>query len=304
VKVGIYKADQIRAARQADLVAWLQAHGYSLKREGQNWRVPGHAGLLVQGNYFKHFSSGMGGNALDFLVDYLGYKILDAVQTLIHPGPAQQPIGTPAPPAAENELQMPIRWHNHRRVIAYLAKSRGLPIDLIIELLRSKLLYQDDHGNCVFPCLDRRGEAKGAIIRGTCTDVRYVARAKGMDESYGWHWPPDRESNLMFITESPIDAMSLVMIRPLFRAGHILAIGGLFLGGVHRFLGDHRAVRTIVFALDNDKPGLSAVRSWSVELYEKGYNVQICLPDAVKDWNELLILNSDFFSAQPGGDCK
>jgi hypothetical protein len=36
------------------------------------------------------------------------------------------------------------------------------------------------------------------------------------------------------ITESPIDAMNLAVIRPLFRADHILAIGGLFLDGVRR----------------------------------------------------------------------
>jgi hypothetical protein len=248
----------------------------------------------VQGNHFKHFSSGMGGNALDFLVDYLGYKVLDAVQTLIHMGSAQQPISTPAPPAAEKELQMPIRWHNHRRVIAYLAKSRGLPVNLIIELLRSKLLYQDDHGNCVFPCLDRRGEAKGAIIRGTCTDVRYVARAKGSDVSYGWHWPPVMESLQVVFTESPIDAMSLAAIRPKVRTYHILALGGLILTGVHRFLDEHD-VKTVALALDSDESGTEAAIQWAAELNEKGYDVQICLPDALaKDWNELLILNSDF----------
>jgi hypothetical protein len=299
MKLGIYSQSQIMAARQADLPAWLQAHGYSLKREGQNWRVPGHAGLLVQGNHFKHFGSGMGGNALDFLVDYLGYKLLDAVQVLIHAAPAQPKIGMPVTPAAEKGLRMPGRGRNHRRVIAYLTKARGLPVDLIIELIRSKLFYQDDHGNCVFSCLDRNGEARGAIIRGTYTDVRYVAQAPGSDASYGWHWPPAGKNGLLFITESPIDAMSLAVIRPLFRVGHILALGGLKPSGVNRFLDDH-AVDTIVFALDNDQPGLDAARKWSSELYEQGYNVQICRPDApAKDWNEMLILNSDFLSVQP-----
>jgi hypothetical protein len=59
--LGIYSADQIGAARRADLVAWLQAHGHNLKREGRNWRLPGFGGLLIQGNHFKHFSSGTGG---------------------------------------------------------------------------------------------------------------------------------------------------------------------------------------------------------------------------------------------------
>jgi hypothetical protein len=209
-------------------------------------------------------------------------------------------IETPVTPATEKELYMPERGRNHRRVIAYLIKARGLPVELIIELIRSKLLYQDEHGNCVFPCFDRHGEARGAIIRGTYTDVRYVAQAPGSDASYGWHWPPKNESGQLVITESPIDAMSLALIRPLFRTGHILALGGLKPSAVHRFLDDHCMVRTLVFALDNDQTGLDAVRKWSVRLYEKGYDVQICLPDTpAKDWNEMLILNSHFFSDQP-----
>jgi hypothetical protein len=47
MKLGIYSQSQIKAARQADLPAWLNAHGYNLKREGKNWRVPGYAGLFV-----------------------------------------------------------------------------------------------------------------------------------------------------------------------------------------------------------------------------------------------------------------
>jgi hypothetical protein len=295
--------EQIKTARQADLLAWLRAHGYDLEKAGrhENWRIPGMAGLIVQGNHYYHFGSGLSGNSIDFLVDYLSYKFQDAVDALLTTAPAQPPISAPEKQAPGQELQLPIRGTNHHRVIAYLNKARGLPADLIIELIRSKLLYQDDRGNCVFPCLVKSGELKGAIIRGTCTDIRYVARAKGTDESCGWHWPPRKESGLLFLTESPIDAISLAVIRPLFKVGHILAIGGLFLAGVNRFLAEHHMVRTVVFALDNDQPGLDAAWMWSVELHERGYNVQICLPERLaKDWNDLLILNSDFFSVQSG----
>ncbi len=122
---------------------------------------------------------------------------------------------------------MPGRCRNHQRVIAYLIKTRGLPVNLVIELIRAKLLYQSDDGHCVFPCLDRIGEPKGAIIRGTFSDFRYVARADGSDASYGWHWPPVGPSDQVVFTESPIDAMSLAVLSLEFKACHILAIGGL-----------------------------------------------------------------------------
>jgi hypothetical protein len=60
VKLGVYTADQIKAARQADLPAWLQAHGYNLKKEGQNWRVPGYSGLIVQGAFLGKVARGRG----------------------------------------------------------------------------------------------------------------------------------------------------------------------------------------------------------------------------------------------------
>jgi hypothetical protein len=188
-------------------------------------------------------------------------------------------------------------------VIAYLTKARCLPVELVIELIRSKLLYQDVNGNCAFPCLGRRGEPKGAIIRGTYTDVRYVARAQGSDASYGWHWPPGGGSDKVVITESPIDAMSLAVIRPEVRADHILALGGLIPAGVHRFL-DERDVKTVILALDNDDPGIDAAFGWTLELGDNVHNVQTYSPAPAKDWNELLILNSDFFSAPSGGDCQ
>jgi hypothetical protein len=87
-----------------------------------------------------------------------------------------------------------------------LSKTRCLPVDVIIEQIRSRRLYQDDRGNCVFPCHDRNGEPQGAIKWGTWSDVRYVARAAGSNASYGWHWPPATENcKVVVITESPID---------------------------------------------------------------------------------------------------
>lgn len=81
-------------------------------------------------------------------------------------GPAQKPSIALAPLMEEKDFMLPQRGQNYRRVIAYLNKSRMLPVDLIIDLIHAKLLYQDEDGNCVFPCLDRNGEPKGAIIRG------------------------------------------------------------------------------------------------------------------------------------------
>ncbi len=297
----IYTADQIKTARQADLPAWLQAHGYNLQWEGRNWRVPGHAGLLIQGNHYKHFSSGAGGNSLDFLVDFLGYKFLDAVHELTRTAPSpdhQQPVQVPEPPAPKEFMPPAPERGPYRRVIAYLTQTRGLPVSLVTRLIHDKLLYQDQYGNCVFPCRDRDGATRGAIIRGTYSDIRYVARAPGSDASYGWRWSPAQSSGQMVIAESPIDAMSLAVLWPEVRLHHILALGGLILAGVQRFLDEYSSdVKVVIMALDSDQAGWEATNAWADNLQQRGYDVQVYSPMAGKDWNEMLNYNS--FPASP-----
>ena len=66
-----------------------------------------------------------------------------------------------------NICELPSMAADNHKVIDYLIKSRGLPQELINELISRKLLYQDSLNNCVFPCYDHSGQFKGAILRGT-----------------------------------------------------------------------------------------------------------------------------------------
>jgi hypothetical protein len=167
--VSNYTADQIKAARQADLVDWLQTHGFKLKREGsRNWRVSESGGLIVQGNHYYHGLSGAGGgNALDYLMKILGYSFQGAIQELANTVPAKQPINLPdiqsKTPAVAKDFKLPETGPNAKRVIAYLAQTRRLPYSLIIELLRDQLFFQDQKGNCVFPCISG-GEGRGMVL--------------------------------------------------------------------------------------------------------------------------------------------
>ena len=52
--------EQVRQARQTDLVEYLKARGETMKKEGKNFRLPGHSGLLVAGNKYWHASTGRG----------------------------------------------------------------------------------------------------------------------------------------------------------------------------------------------------------------------------------------------------
>lgn len=255
-----FSREMILKARRADLVEYLRSRGYELKKEGRNWRVPGHGGLVIRDNSFYQFSSKMGGNSLDFCTKFLQVPFQQAVLELNGSSAAtiERPM-TRAEKKTKRGLEMPARFRNEHRVIAYLTKTRRLPAGMVVNLIRAGLLYQDEKGNCVFVCKDEAGRARGAILAGTVSDVRWKGTAPGSDTSYGWWWPAVGAGNTdtVVVVEAPIDALSLAVLRPEVRKGHILALGGLHKEVLDRFI-SRVNIRCVVLAMDADEWGRKA----------------------------------------------
>lgn len=282
-----FSRETILKARRADLVEYLRSKGYELKKEGRNWRVVGHGGLVVRGNSFYQFSTGLGGNALDFCLKILGLDFRQAMLELIgSPGAAVEHRRVVP---EKKKLEMPARFRNEHRVIAYLTKTRRLPAGLVVELIRAGLLYQDEKGNCVFVCRDGEGRARGAILAGTVPGVSWKGVAAGSDTSYGWWWPAiiSENADIVTIVESTIDAMSLAVVCPETRRGHILALGGLHKEALEGFI-SRVNIRKVVLALDGDVWGRKAAQEWREWLSGQGYDVDDLVPEKAKDWNDVL----------------
>lgn len=227
-----YSGEQIRMARRADLVGYLQSRGFELKREGEDYRLPGHGGLIVRGNRWYHHSAGRGGNAVDFLVEFMGFSFRQAIMELTGHEEMQAPAirasseTHPKPLARPEQFELPPKGTDTRRLSAYLLKTRGLPPSLVGLALAKGLLYQDAKGNAVFPCYDRDGIPRGAFIRGTSPRHPFKGMAPGSDGRYPWHWPPEETGHLAAVCESPIDCMSLVVLRPGLRCAHLVSLNG------------------------------------------------------------------------------
>lgn len=277
---------RIKHARQVDLVSWLTAQGHQLKREGNNYRLPGFGGMIVQGNHWRQFSTGAGGNTLDFLVKVLNYNVKDAVASLA--GFQAATTITATAQQHRNEVLLPAAAENQRRVIAYLSKTRGLSSALVVECIRTGLLYQDTRGNCVFRCVNVDGEIQGAVINGTLTEKKYRVKAEGSDVRYGWVLPPaaGQAGDVVSVVESPIDALSLVQLRPEVRKGFLLSLNGLHLEALEQFLTDRQNIKGVVMALDADPAGRETVARAKEIL--KSYKVWDICPFK-KDWNEDLL---------------
>lgn len=87
--------EQIQAAREADLFAYLQFHEPGvLKRDWPNYRHKEHDSLVyVTGKRYWYWNSrGRSINALDYLIQIRGYGLVDAVHTLVGGEIRQTPV--------------------------------------------------------------------------------------------------------------------------------------------------------------------------------------------------------------------
>lgn len=298
-----FTQEQITRARRADLVAYLSAHGHRLRRDGRGqYRLVGHGGLIITSNMWFQFSENRGGNAVDLLVHVLGLPFPQAVEELLPYAPNEdQPAPPPAPihlrPVSERQtpgqFALPPKSPDAKRLAHYLTRVRRLPSTLVGELMARTLLYQDVAGHCVFVCRDISGQPRAALRVGTDSRHPFKGLSPGSDSSYGWWWPPEEvpcPPRIVVVSESPIDACSLAVLRPGLRHFHFLSLNGLRAGALQTFLADHPEVRTVILGLDNDSAGQEASARFREELAAKRYAVAVLKPpEGSKDWNEALV---------------
>jgi hypothetical protein len=284
-----FDREAIRAARQTDLVSFLQSAGYSLRKEGKNYRVQGFSGVLVKDNMYTDFVHNTSGNAVDFCQRVLGMSFRESIQALNQHEKRVSLDYNPLERKREQTIVLPERADNYKRVIAYLTRTRGIPNQLVQEMIKQKLLYQDTKGNAVFVCRDENGEAKGAIIRGTLTGQSFKQRV-GSGLYPFVVLPSEEEKHTLTVTEAPIESLSLMTLHPESKRTIHVALGGLhFEEAVERLLTVYPEVRRLVLALNRDLPGIQAanrfLKRFGLKMEVVGY-----LPQAhVNDWNEQLL---------------
>ena len=176
---------------------------------------------------------------------------------------------------------------------AYLSQTRGISPDVISDFMRSKQLYQDTKGNCVFVGFDEQGTAKFDSVRGTLTEKKYRGDCKNSDKRYAFH-QMGTDSTRLYIFEAPIDLMShCTMTDQAFGKGAYkgqtrLALCGSSDVALEAFLERHKDVKVLHFRLDNDEAGRAAVEKYTAKYQARGYEVHSVFSKG-KDVNEDLI---------------
>lgn len=263
--------EQIRAARTADLYDFLLSmHPDKFKREGHWLRMKECSAIcLKQGcGGYKDYATFETGNSIDFLVRYMKYDFVTAVNCLVHSSPRSR-----EPP--NREVSFPEKVFGTQVVRRYL-RGRGFTENVLDRLIAEGLLYQDVRENVVFRSL----AGDFYELRGTRPGKPFHQCGKEAPDCF-WFFSPGRHPAQAFICESAIDAVSLFLLR-LDMGDDITDSAYCGIAGVANQKAVERIQRWLpaVIAVDNDKAGQ--------QCRERNAHLPFLIPRN-KDWNEDLV---------------
>lgn len=229
------------------------------------------------------FKTGRAMNAVQYLTDYMGYGLVDAIKALAGDDITYRKASVSSDYARRKPEQAkppPIfpekATGSPRQMYAYLC-SRGIPAETITSLCRLGLLYQSkEHNNLVFI----NGKKDYAELRGTYT---YGQPFHGVLRSR-----PDRfwsfaigKPQKAYVCESAIDAISLyTLLKQKHQEGGALYAG---IGGVanQQSIDLIKKHLPVILAVDNDPAGQLC--------RDRNPDCAAIIPSR-KDWNEDLLL--------------
>ena len=297
--------EQIQAAREADLFAYLQFHEPGvLKRDGPNYRHKEHDSLVyVTGKKYWYWNSrGRSINALDYLIQIRGFGLVDAVHTLIGAEIQQMPVCRTTVRQEQKEPEkkpFTLPWARRcaTAAVSYLQR-RGISTNVISRCFRSGLAYEARyHGEpvCVFVGKDSTGKAKFACMRSITGNFK--KDVYGSNKEFSFCYPPKSpDSRHVAVFEAPIDALSHATLQELEGwewDGYRLSLGGTSHVALIAFLERHPEIKRVTLYMDNDLAGLTNARKIKDMLHEDQRFKQILVginpPRIGKDYNEKLL---------------
>jgi len=273
--------EQLLAARQADLAAYLIARGESLKPSGTRYRHAEHDSLIFTGNAYYWNAHKEHGNAIDFLQRFYKMSFREAVTELTS-GEATSIAPLPAEHKPFDFANIELA-PDMERVILYLNKTRGLSVELITELIRRRRLFQEANtNNAIFPIYDG-GAVVGAEAVGTMPDKRFKGIKTGSKYGCGYNLSFGDKTAFALFFESAIDLLSFVDIARMRGKGlegcRLTSMMGLKQNIVDRTMQELPEARPFL-CVDNDEAGANFIKV-------VGLPARLPYPD-FKDWNDWL----------------
>ena len=292
-----YTRDQIEQAQQMDLLNYVESRGYQLSYEKRQVRLKEHNSCVISNNKWFWYSRNKGGRTLDFLVTYENRNFKEAMQILLGEKEIDKKPRQYIPQSEKDEIkelsELPEKNDNYRRLYAYLGKTRGINYEIISEMVKKGLLYEDKtHHNCVFLGKDDNGEIKYCLKVGTATDKKFKGELTGSDKKYNFELRNDKSNRIVCVYESIIDAMShetLIKNKGKdYKKTNKISLGGLSDLKLEQYLKDNLQTTKIICCLDNDEAGIKAAEKIKEKYEPLGYTITKIVPKFGKDFNDEL----------------
>ena len=276
-----FSSEQKQQARQADLYEFLiRNHRNQFKLEGNSLHPLDNHSLSIKKGYtgYRDFATDEKGNSIDFLVKYMGYTMVDAVNAL-----CGDDYNEPEPKeythidVSDAKFVLPDPCDSkYSNLYAYLIKQRGIPSDVVQMLIDQKVMYQEKtHNNIVFV----NKEKTLAELRGTNSYKSYHGIVSGSAYSDFWWFKsvPGEAAEVAYICEAAIDAISLYCIHKKQGSSEVALYCSIVgVANQQRIDRIKSNIRTIL-AVDNDDAG-QACR-------DRNSDLEHIIPIG-KDWND------------------
>ena len=302
--------DMINKAMQVDLLEYAKSLGMEFETRGRNntFYQKGHSLNITRSkNMYYRFSTGKGGNVINFAMEQNGWTFQQAVRSLCGEEiqksvPKQTYIPAKQIPEHKEKMILPKANSDARRAFAYLVKTRHIDSQIVTQLMREHKIYENDKHSCVFVGFDKNGQAGYASVRSTYTmGNSYRGDVKNSDKRHCFTL--NGKSDSVYVFEAPIDVMSHATLTKVsgwdWQEDWRIALGGVSDLGLQQFLSLHPEIKNIHFATDNDEQGKKVLENeyntdgtikkvgYMQKYKDKGYEVFREEP-AHKDFNEHL----------------
>ena len=293
-----FTEEQKEQARNADIINFLGAYmGFEFKQTGKYYQCKQHNSLVIYPNrkgFVWNSQNISGGDCIDFLQKVEKKSFFEAIETIVGSGASVTYKPAPKYQSELGQLVLPKpTTDKYSRVFAYLSQTRGISESVISDFIKSKQIYQDTRGNCVFVGHDEKGVERFGSIRGTLTQKKYRGDCKNSDKRYAFRQIGE-DTTRVYIFEAPIDLLShCTMTDNIYGTGAYKKQTRITLSGtsdvaLEAFLAEHKEVKTLNFRLDNDEAGITAVKKYKEKYLALGYQVNAVFAKN-KDVNEDLI---------------
>lgn len=265
-----------RIKSEVDIVGYAEEIGFHTVRKGRYFSLKEHDSVMIDPERNKFWQNsvgvigksaiGSGGSVIDFAMRFTNMTTGEAIRYFAERIGAQEQtnshvthkVVTP-PPRPTHIEELPRQANTMHHVFAYLTKSRHIHPDIVQDFVDQKMLYQDTHNNCVFVAYDRNNHTEPvfAMKRGTNTYNRFVGDVYGSNYEKGFYI--DNNASKMIVTESIIDAMSIMTIFK-DNGQDYKAYDYLPMAGATKFEAVEHALNQfpknhVLLALDNDHGG-------------------------------------------------